>query len=251
MKKFLILISVLTVALVISACNTNPADVVPDDIIGGGENVPDYVHTPINGNEPDYVPENDYDPFDEYVEEDDGVPGIVAGFLRDGDGGSSVDIIIGSGFGSWPYAERAITEGVSGDRAFAPIPGATYRITYNVTSDGREGPNAWRVRWNRDPNVYPSYTDDADYVNAHEVSPEDVATVIPAFFNQGITAGGTYTLTLEITLDPYEEYNGLIGNITLRGALGNNEWFANWLTVEILEEGPGSDVAELLVRWER
>lgn len=241
MKKILILTVILALAFAFTACGneveTTPPDVTPD--------IP-----PVEDQVPDEVDEED-DAEEIAEEEEEGIEetGINAGFVRDGGAGSGLDLIIGSGTDVWPFAASQ----PYGGRVFDPIPGATYRITYNVTSDGVGGPAGWRVRWKTSGYDYPTYTaGDAAVVNNFpaEAYP-GVATVIPAHFNIDITPGGTYTLMVEVTLDGNEEYNGLIGNITLRGTGGNSEWFANYMTVELLEDGPGSDVAEVLVEWSR
>jgi len=226
MKKFLILALALILTLAFTACGNDDNDAPPEP-----------TPTPEAGVQGE--PEPDVET--EVPEE----TGVNAGFVRDGGAGSGLDIIIGSGTDVWPFADSQ----AYGGRAFDPQPGATYRITYNVTSDDATG---WRVRWMTSGYGYPDYTaGDSAVVNDFPVEPGEVALQIPAHFTFGAARGENFDLVLEITLDPDEEYNGLIGNITLRGTAGSSEWFANWMTVERLEGGPGSDVAELLVEWER
>jgi ABC-type glycerol-3-phosphate transport system substrate-binding protein len=242
MKKFLILAVALMFVLAFAvACGSDdddeatpsptPADTTPADT------------TPADTTPADTTP----DPVDDEEEEEEGPveTGVNAGFVRDGGGGSGLDLIIGSGTDVWPFANSQ----EYGGRAFDPVPGSTIRITYNVTSDDATG---WRVRWMTSGYGYPTYTaGDGAVVNDFPVEPGEVATVIPAHFTFGAERGDNFDLVLEITLDEDQGYNELIGNITLRGTAGSSEWFANSMTVELLEGGPGSDVAELLVEWER
>ena len=169
----------------------------------------------------------------------DGNVGISVANMIDGSSATGANIIIGSGIDSWPFAD-----GPGGDeRAFAPEQGGTYRVSFNVTNDGSGG---WRVRWGRGTGLFGDarYTD-ADYaaVNNHAVAPDTVATVIPAHFNQNVSADGTYTLTLDVTLDGSESYNGLIGNIVLTGTAGSHDFVINWISVE--QDG------ETLASWVR
>ncbi|MCL2387272.1 MAG: hypothetical protein FWC89_06940 [Defluviitaleaceae bacterium] len=231
MKKFIVLAAVLMLAIAFTACGDNgtpEATPTPTE-------APPVEATPTPEPPVVVVPEEP-----EIIE-----TGVNAGFVRDGSAGSGLDIIIGSGTDVWPFAASQ----AYGGRAFEPIPGRTYRITYYVQSDDATG---WRVRWMSTGYDYPDYTQaDRDVVNDFPVAQGEVATVIPAHFTFGAERGETFELVVEITLDPEEEYNGLIGNITLRGTAGSSEWFAHWMTVSLLEDGPGSDVEELLVQWER
>jgi hypothetical protein len=175
----------------------------------------------------------------------EGATGIAVSSTVWGDTGSGVNIQLGSGRDSWPFAD-----GDADYRAFVPQAGTTYRLSFNVTSTGAAG---WRVRWmTTGISEYPSYTaGDSAIVNDHSVAPGVAATVIPAHFNDGFSSGGTYTLVVDITLDGSETLNGLIGNITLRGTAGSTDWYTNWVTIERLSGGPGSAVAESLASWGR
>jgi hypothetical protein len=165
--------------------------------------------------------------------------GISVDNVVDGSSVTGANVIIGSGINEWPFADGPGGE----DRAFEPEQGATYRISFNVTNDGSGG---WRVRWGRGTGLFGDarYTT-ADYavVNGHPVSPNDVATVVPAHFNQNVSADGTYTLVVDVTLDGSEVYDGLIGNIVLTGTAGSHDFVVNWVTVE--QDG------ETLASWER
>ncbi|MDR0272305.1 MAG: hypothetical protein LBI27_03195, partial [Clostridiales bacterium] len=235
---------ILTLAIAFAACGGgNDTDTTPSTPVA---EQPAPEPQPEPAPEPDPIPEPEPEP--EPV--DEGIPGIHAGFSRDGDGSSSVTIVLGSGEDVWPFAVGEDDE--TGPRAFEPLPGRTYRLTYNVTSDTVDsGATAWRVRW-ANKTGYPPYTaGDGAVVNDFPVSVNDVATVVPAHFNSDIEAGGTYDLVVEVTLDPDQAHDELIGNITLRGGGGSSEWFCNTLVIELLAEGPGSDVEETLVEWSR
>lgn len=160
--------------------------------------------------------------------------GILVSAVAWGDSGSGVNINIASGRAVWPFADE-------GTLAFEPVPGETYRLSFNVTTTGATG---WRVRWMTTAGEgYPTYTaGDVAVVNNYPVSAGTIATVIPAHFNAGFNVGGTYTLVVDVTLDANETYNGLIGNITLRGTGGSSDWFPNWVRVE--------HVGEVVAFWE-
>jgi hypothetical protein len=142
-----------------------------------------------------------------------------------GDAGSGVSVIIGRGIDAWPYAYGG------GEVAFEPVAGETYRLTFNVTSLGATG---WRVRWvTSGGQDYPNYTSgDRAVVNDFPFAQGTVANVIPAHFNSGFSADGTYDLVVDITLDGNETLDNLIGNITLRGSGGSPAWQPNSLTIE-------------------
>ena len=193
------------------------------------------------------------------------------------DSRTNFDIIIGSGTDVWPYAEGQAL----GGRAFEPIPGATYRITYNVTSSDLAWGTGWNVRWmtvacgnvfrgtRTEPHgssgfamfINTAYTHaDSEAiraaVNDHPLAPGEVATAIPAAFRNGFTAGGTYTLVLEITLDGEQGPDGLIGNIILESTGGGSDWWVNWATVELLSygssnnnSGHGSEPIRTVAEW--
>ena len=167
----------------------------------------------------------------------EGTQGIYVFSLARGDNFSSANIIIGSGRDVWPFADAP--EYGDDYRAFAPAPGGTYRISFNVTS---QGTNGWRVRWIPGLGGETYTTADAAIVNDHPFAMDAVADIIPAHFIIGGEAGETYTLITEITLNPTEEYMGLIGNIALRGTGGGNAFDINWVRIEKIT----NDQTELL-----
>jgi hypothetical protein len=171
----------------------------------------------------------------------EGTHGIYVFSLARGDSFSSANIIIGSGREVWPFADAP--EYGPDYRAFDPVAGVTYRISFNVTS---QGTNGWRVRWIPGLGGETYTTADAAIVNNHPFAMDATADIIPAHFIMGGAPGETYTLVTEITLDGAEEYMGLIGNIALRGTGGGNAFEINWVRIERLTGGTGSDVAELL-----
>ena len=137
-----------------------------------------------------------------------------------------VQVVVGIGQDTFPFASG--TE--DGSRAFAPVPGDTYRITFNVTNQGSGG---WRVRWTNAAQLFGAFTSaDADVVNDFEFSPGQVANAVPAHFNQGVSAFGTYNLAVDVVFDPAQGFNGLIGNVILAGTAGSHDFVVNWVTVE-------------------
>ncbi|MCL1844052.1 MAG: copper amine oxidase N-terminal domain-containing protein [Defluviitaleaceae bacterium] len=152
---------------------------------------------------------------------------------------AGVNIVIGSGTDVWPFADD-----YEGIRAFDPVPGATYRITFNVTNGSTDG---WRIRWGRGTGLfgdarYPA--GDVAIVNDYEVDLEGgsaTMTVVPSRIN-GAEAGGTYTLIQYVTLDGSQVYDGAIGNIWLSGLFGNSDFDVNWVTIE--------HNGTLLARWD-
>jgi len=239
---------------------TMPADGAPDGLLGNialrglnGENEVEFVRVTIhrveeNGQEdtmlvnwPELVPQPPLR----------GTQGVTVHSPNRGDSFGGANIFVAHERGVWPYG------GPSGDGevAFTPEPGATYRVSFNVTSFGTNG---YRVRWMDGNGGNP--TADAGIVNDHlvrmsgfglgVVEPTDetpIATVIPAHFNQGGVQAGTYTLITDITFDPTQGPDGLTGNIQLRGTAGGNSFDVNWVRIERLEAGPRSVVDELLV----
>ena len=158
--------------------------------------------------------------------ENDNTPGIIIANQTEGSEISGAMIIIGNDESAWPYS----TSNDNGDVAFTPIPGETYRISFNVANRHADG---WRIRWARSPSIFGDNTaGDYEIVNAYPVDPETVATVIPAHFNQNVERGETVTLVVEITFDGTEEPDGLIGNIGLTGTAGVSSFTVNWITVE-------------------
>ena len=156
-------------------------------------------------------------------------PGIhVANSIIGDSSVSGAMVVIGNDESVWPFSAG----NEYGDRAFIPVAGETYRISFNVTNHFNGG---WRVRWARGTDIFGTRANtDGDYavVNDYPVSPNTVATVIPAHFNQNVERGETYTLVVEITLDGDQQPEGLIGNIGLTGTAGESSFDVNWVTVE-------------------
>jgi|GEM_PF-1807099 len=184
------------------------------------------------------------------------IPGILVPEPNEAQSNGRADIIIGSGRDVWPFAD-AHESGL----AFEPEPGVTYRLMFNVRTTGANG---WRVRWIPGTGGEDYTTADGAIVNNYPVrvstfglgvpTPEaipemPVASVIPSHQNQGVSAAGVYTLIQDITLNPDEIYQGLIGNIALRGTGGSGSFVVNWISIQALEAGPGSEAAQTLNFW--
>ena len=182
------------------------------------------------------------------------IPGIIV-HKRDVEGGRA-DIIIGSGRDVWPFADAH-----ESGRAFDPEPGVSYRIMFNVTTTGAGG---WRVRWIPCTGGEDYTTADGAIVNNYPMrvssfglgvpTPDMMpnipfGSVIPSHPSQGVSTAGVYTIVQDITLDGGQPYQGLIGNIALRGTGGSGLFNVNWITIERLEGAPGSQSEELLVFW--
>ncbi|WP_139905308.1 endo-1,4-beta-xylanase [Clostridium thermarum] len=90
-------------------------------------------------------------------------------------------------------------------------------------------------------------TADGAVVNNHQVSANQVATQIPAYFNSGMVNMGSYTLVTEVKFDGSQPADGLIGNIAIRGGGGGNAFTINWIKVEKIGTEGAPD--ELLVHW--
>jgi len=184
------------------------------------------------------------------------VPGIIVPTPNDTQSNGRADIIIGSGRDVWPFAD-AHSSGV----AFNPVPGTTYRIMFNIQTTGANG---WRVRWMPGTGGEDYTTRDSAIVNDHPlrlstfglavpsqdvIDQSPIATVIPSRPNQGVSAAGVYTIIQDITLDGDENFQGLIGNIALRGDGGSGNFVVNWISIQELAEGPGSEAIETLNFW--
>lgn len=173
-----------------------------------------------------------------------GTEGVHVYALSEGDSWSGANIILGNNAAKWPWS----TAGADGKVAFTPEKEATYRLSVNYTSMGT---SAIRVRWIKDETNSGYTAQDAQVVGTApynaSLSPSDVATRIPAYFNSGMVNAGTYTLTSEIKLDGTQPADGLIGNIGIRGGAGGNSFLINWIKVEKLGTGGAPD--KLLVNW--
>ena len=192
------------------------------------------------------------------------VPGIMVPTHAGMEGGRA-DIIVGRGRDVFPFADGFGPDHERyGEVAFTPEVGATYRIMFNVTSWGASG---WRVRWIPGLGGEDYTTADGAAVNAYPMrqstfglgvpTPDiiatiPVATVVPSHPNAGVvnTAGyGIHTIVQDITFCPTQDYQGLIGNIALRGTGGSGLFGVNWISIQRLEGGPGSDAVENLNFW--
>lgn len=184
------------------------------------------------------------------------IPGIIVPTPNDAQSNGRADIIIGSGRDVWPFAD-AHESGV----AFEPVPGTTYRIMFNIRTTGAGG---WRVRWIPGTGGEDYTTGDGAIVNAYPlrvssfglgvptpdlISAMPVASVIPSHQNSGVSPAGVYTIIQDITLTGDEVYQGLIGNIALRGTGGSGSFVVNWISIEELTGGPGTDAAQTLNFW--
>lgn len=157
-----------------------------------------------------------------------------------GDDFSGANIILGNDASRWPWS----TAGEDGKVAFTPENDASYRLSFNYTSNGT---SAIRVRWLKDDTNGGYTSSDSSLVNNYTYSPDQVATTIPAYFNKGMSNGGNYTLTTEIKLDGSQPANGLIGNIAIRGGGGGNAFTINWIKVEKIKADGTTDRS--LVNW--
>jgi|GEM_PF-283488 len=155
-----------------------------------------------------------------------------------GDAWSGANIILGNNANAWPWS----TAGADGKVAFTPEKDATYRLTFNYTS---KGTSAIRVRWVKDDSNSGYTTADGAVVNKYLYSADKVAITIPAYFNSGMAANNSYTLTDEIKLDGSQPAEGLIGNIAIRGGAGGNAFTINSLKIEKL----GADGNVTLTEW--
>ncbi|NOU98753.1 endo-1,4-beta-xylanase [Paenibacillus planticolens] len=172
------------------------------------------------------------------------INGVYVYNTSKGDSWSGANLILGNNANVWPWS----TAGADGKVAFTPEKDATYRIAVNYTSMGT---NAIRVRWLKDESNSGYTAQDGQVVSTppynSSLNPSQVATRIPAYFNNGMSTGNSYTLITEIKLDSSQAAGGLIGNIAIRGGAGGNSFSIN----EIKVEKVGSDGKEdkLLVNW--
>lgn len=165
------------------------------------------------------------------------VPGVYVYSLSRGDSWSGANIILGNDDSKWPWSTGIggddVDEALFNDVAFVPEKDAVYRLSVNYTALGTMGV---RVRWIKD-NTNGSYTaKDSQVVKTPpydtNLSPNDVATMVPAHFNSGMVNAGTYVLVTEIKLDGSLPADDLIGNLAIRGSLGGNAYEINWIKME-------------------
>ncbi|MCL2373466.1 MAG: copper amine oxidase N-terminal domain-containing protein [Defluviitaleaceae bacterium] len=151
-------------------------------------------------------------------------PGIL---VASGDVAGAM-IVTGTDTSVWPFSEG----NEEGYAAFVPVPGETYRISFNITNRFNAG---WRIRWAVGPSIFGTGANTpADYeiVNSYPVSVNAVATVVPAHFNVDVERNETYTLVIDVYFDGSQGVGGLIGNIGLTGTAGESSFDVNWITVE-------------------
>jgi len=148
-----------------------------------------------------------------------------------GDSATFANIILGTNPDEWPFAS-GVAEKSEFDvtaPAFVPARNVEYRLTFNVTSTGATG---FRVRWFKD-NTYNGFTsDDAAIVNDHVRTADQIATVIPAYFQNTIEAGETKTYTVDFKIPALVKADGLTGNVGIRGQQGSSDFSINWIKVE-------------------
>ena len=172
-------------------------------------------------------------------------------------GGGRANIVVGAGTDVWPWSESL----PGGERAFAPEPGATYRLSFNVTNFGANG---WRIRWTANADTTENYTPaDVPAVNNHDISAisgigyglvtarnTSIANRLPTRWQSGVNvASQVYTMVAEVTFGANVAPEGLIGNIALRGNSGSGAFNINWIRVEKLTGGTGSPIDELVAFW--
>ncbi|MDR0325980.1 MAG: S-layer homology domain-containing protein [Oscillospiraceae bacterium] len=153
---------------------------------------------------------------------------------------SGVNIVLGSDASVWPFSECE-----DGIVAFVPEKDAAYKLTFNATiGDWCPG---LRVRWiaGNDNGGYTSA--DGAIANDHQVEPDEIATVIPAYFRGAelgdLESGETYTCVVDFVMDGSAEADGLIGSLAIRGGSGSNDFSINWIQIED-EDG------NVLCRWD-
>ena len=176
------------------------------------------------GGEPPAAPAPAETPAPAAPAEGENTPGIL---VASGDVSGAM-IVVGNDPSVWPFSYS----NEEGDIAFVPVPGETYRVSFNVTNHFNAG---WRVRWGLGTNIFgsPANTQaDIDTVNDYRVSPDQVATHIPAHFIEDVERQTDYTLVVDVTFDGSEGAEGLIGNIGLTGHAGESSFDVNWITVE-------------------
>jgi len=155
-------------------------------------------------------------------------PGIHVANVADGSSVSGGMIVVGNDRDVWPFSSG----NEYGDRAFIPVPGETYRVSFNVTNDFNSG---WRFRWAVGTDIFGTGANtpaDYDAVNAYRVSPDQIATTVPTHWIEDIERQTTYTLVADVYFDGSEQADGLIGNIGLTGNAGESSFTVNWVHVE-------------------
>ena len=151
------------------------------------------------------------------------VPGVYIATVGT-DQYTGANIILGSDASVWPWSSA----GYDGLVAFTPVKGATYHMTFNVTSSGAEG---FRVRWMKD-NAYDNHTaSDATEVNNHMFTADQTADFVPAYFQNTIANGETKTYAVDFTMDGNQPSDGLVGNIAIRAEYGSTDFVINTIVI--------------------
>ena len=148
-------------------------------------------------------------------------PGVSVLCYADGNAQSGANIILTDKADTeWPFAAA----GADGLVAFTPVQDAVYRMVFSVESTGVTG---FRVRW-LTGNSGETYTADGDYVNAaaYTFTADQIADKVPAYFQNTISTGEIKTYTLDIPMGAARPF---IGNLALRGAQGNNDYYVRTL----------------------
>ena len=152
------------------------------------------------------------------------VPGVYVLNQAIGDSYTGANIMLGSDAGQWPWSTAD-----GGALAFTPVAGATYHMTFNVTSTGTSG---FRVRWIKDNTNGGYTTGDADVVNNHKFTADQTGNFVPAYYESTIANGETKTYSLDFTMDGSQLANQLVGNLAIRGQSGSNDFVINKLMIK-------------------
>jgi len=141
---------------------------------------------------------------------------------------AGVNIIFGNDAIVWPWS----TAGDNNLVAFTPVKDATYHLTFNVTSTGASG---FRVRWIKDDTNDGYTASDNSVVSSSPyntpIPANQIATVIPAYFQNTIASGETKTYSADITMDGSQLADQLVGNLAIRGQSGSNDFIINTIVI--------------------
>ncbi|MDR2532210.1 MAG: endo-1,4-beta-xylanase [Oscillospiraceae bacterium] len=176
------------------------------------------------------------------------IPGVYVYSLNRGDIWAGANIILGDNADEWPWSAAYYEEDgeiIDGEVAFRPEKDETYRLSFSYTALGTTGV---RVRWIND-NTNGGYTaTDGQVVNTPPFNTglraNDVATMVPALFNNGMVNAGTYTVVTEIKMDGSLPADDLVGNLAIRGFQGGNAFDINWIKMERVSDG------EVMFLWD-
>ena len=158
------------------------------------------------------------------VPQSSSAPGVhVYDQYGNGDAYSGANIILGSNASVWPWSSAG-SDGV----AFTPNGGATYHMSFTVTSTSTEG---FRVRWLKDDSNYNYPLGDAAVVSDHVYTATQTADFVPAYFQNTIANGETKTFTVDFTMDCSQLADQLVGNLAIRGQGGTNEFVISSIVI--------------------